>query len=70
MTIRKCFICRQKNDRSKLTRLIFDKNKNEVIEDNRLTKCRGIYYCPNHKIDEKTLKIAKRNLKVTDGKNR
>lgn len=70
MPTRSCIVCRIKNEKQKLLRVVSDDKKQAIIDKNQKINQRAIYFCKDKKCIEKAISmIEKGKLKLKIGIN-
>ncbi len=61
MPVRSCIVCRKKNEKANLLRIVTDSNNNSVLDCNQKINSRAIYICNDRKCLEHCLKLLEKN---------
>lgn len=59
--VRSCVICKKKEIKSNLIRIISNENLDAVYDENQKINSRGIYICRDKKCLEKVVKLIEKN---------
>ena len=71
MPTRSCIICRKKNEKRNLLRIVSDENNMAILDKTQKVNKRAIYFCKNIKCIEKAKNILEKGkLKVKIGINK
>ena len=71
MPTRSCIVCRKKNEKSNLLRIVSDENNNAIFDRNQNINKRAIYLCSDIKCIEKAkISLEKGKLKLKIGINK
>jgi predicted RNA-binding protein YlxR (DUF448 family) len=61
VSTRTCVICRKKNNKQKMIRIVCDENGNAIYDKNQKENSRGIYFCKDKQCIGKLEKIILKN---------
>lgn len=70
MPTRSCVICRKKDEKAKLLRIVTNENNGAILDKNQKINKRAIYLCKNKECIKNAIKqIEKKKLKLKIGIN-